>query len=273
MLQHEIAVVCCPASLLDVKALTLSVEQLTILENIHFSLQEGEFFGIVGPNGAGKSSLLKVIQGELQQYQGQLWLRDQLLTKLSLKQRARKIATVSQTHEPLFALTVYQVVEMGLIPRKNWFDLTSNEDKQLIDKTLTIVGLTQKKDHYLHTLSGGEQQRAYIARALIQQPQILLLDEPTNHLDIRYQHQILQLIRQQGIGVLACLHDLNLAAYYCDKILLLNEGQQCALGTPEQVLQPGLLQQVFKVPCQVLRHPVSMKLQITFLPQQEAQQC
>ncbi|MBV2129680.1 ABC transporter ATP-binding protein [Arsukibacterium indicum] len=253
-----------PPALLRLNQAALVIDGQTILEPVSFSVSKGEFIGIIGPNGAGKSSLLKLINGNQPLTTGDILLQQRSLSKLSSRQRACRIASVSQVSPPVFALTVYQVAAMGLLPHKGWFDVNSSEDEQHIKLALQQLGLEHKSQALVETLSGGELQRLYLARALVQQAELLLLDEPTNHLDVLYQHQILQLSRGLGKTVLACLHDLNLAARYCDKIALLHQGQLLAFGSPEQVLTAVQLSQVFQLPCEVKLHPVHGKLQITF---------
>jgi iron complex transport system ATP-binding protein len=252
--------------LLELSAVCLRFGAKQVLHNISFSLQKGEFVGIIGPNGAGKSSLLRLIQGALTLHSGHILLKQREIGRFATAELARTLAVVSQTSAPLFALTVEQVATMGLLPHKNWFELNSSYDTAQVALALKKTGLSNKSSDAVDTLSGGEMQRLYIARALVQQPSLLLLDEPTNHLDVQYQHQILQLVKALDIPLLACLHDLNLAAMYCDKLLLLNNGEQVAFGTPAEVLQPQLMQQVFGLPCEIALHPLINKLQVTFIP-------
>ena len=252
--------------MLNCSAVCLTLDKQIILQDITFAQQRGELIGVIGPNGAGKSTLLRLIQGSHKPDSGQILLQERSLSTFNAKQLAQTIAVVNQHSQPLFALTVEQVATMGLLPHKSWFELNSSEDVHRVKLALEKVGLSHKTSQLIDTLSGGELQRLYIARSLVQQPELLLLDEPTNHLDVLYQHQVLSLVRGLKIPVLACLHDLNLAAMYCDKILLLHQGRQCAFGTPEQVLQRDVLQQVFGLPCQVELHAQLNKLQVTFLP-------
>lgn len=252
--------------MLRISAISLTLGEQAILQDIHFAQQNGEFVGIIGPNGAGKSSLLRLIQRALLPDSGQILLQQRNIQQYRGAELAQTIAVVNQHVAPLFALTVEQVATMGLLPHKSWFERSTSEDRRQVQQALDKVGLLHKVSQQIDTLSGGELQRLYIARALVQRPALLLLDEPTNHLDVLYQHQVLQLVRSLNIPALACLHDLNLAALYCDKILLLHQGRQIAFGTPEQVLTSKLLQQVFGLPCQVKPHAGLQKLQVTFLP-------
>jgi iron complex transport system ATP-binding protein len=257
---------CQESVLLELSTVCLRFGAKQVLHNISFSLQKGEFVGIIGPNGAGKSSLLRLIQGALSAQSGQILLKQRDISCFGTAELARTLAVVSQTTAPLFALTVEQVASMGLLPHKSWFELNSSYDRAQVKLALQKTGLSHKSSDVVDTLSGGELQRLYIARALVQQPALLLLDEPTNHLDVQYQHQILQLVKALGIPLLACLHDLNLAAMYCDKLLLLHQGRQVAFGSVAEVLQPELMAQVFGLPCEIALHPRLDKLQVTFMP-------
>ncbi|MDX3773997.1 ABC transporter ATP-binding protein [Chromatiaceae bacterium AAb-1] len=252
--------------LLQFEHVSLHIDRQPILHDISFNLHTGEIIGIIGPNGAGKTALLKTLLAEFKTTTGSVLLQNKLLADFTGKQLAQRLAAVSQISIPMFELTVRQVAEIGLLPHKQWFELNNQQDEQLIDNALQKVGLLTKQHYPVNRLSGGEQQRVAIARALVQQPLLLLLDEPTNHLDIQYQHQVMNIIRQQGLSVVICLHDLDLAARYCDKVLLLQHGRQLAFGAPSQVFQPQLLQQVFGLRCVVEQHKLTDNLQVVFLP-------
>jgi iron complex transport system ATP-binding protein len=155
----------------------------------------------------------------------------------------------------LFDLTVADVVLMGLIPHKALWQTNTAQDLLQLSQSLQLVGLEHKQNHSFAHLSGGEQQRVLLARAVMQKPVLLLLDEPTNHLDLYYQHQVLRIAKNLKITVLASIHDLNLASRYCDRLLLLNQGQLVADGSPEQVLQQDVLTEVFHIPCLIDRNP------------------
>lgn len=252
--------------MLTLSDISLRLGNKNILNSISFNLQPKEFLGVIGPNGAGKSSLLNLIQGALMPNQGQIRLKQQNLNHYSQVERAKLVAVVSQTLSPVFSLSAAEVATMGLIPYKNWYQANTEADHQRVAQALATVGLSDKAEQRVDTLSGGEQQRLYIAKALVQQPELLLLDEPTNHLDVLYQHQILQLIRRLNISVIACLHDLNLAALYCDKLVLIQQGEIVASGSPEQVLQPRLLESVFGLACDIYQHSQFAKPQVLFFP-------
>jgi len=233
----------------------LSFQQIPIVQQLQFELHSGAFIGLIGPNGAGKTSLLRLLQHEYQPESGQILLQQKPLSGYSRPELAKLIAVVSQLPEPLFDLSVADVLAMGLIPHKKLWQRTTASDLAQMAQQLEQVGLLHKLQQRFHQLSGGEQQRVLLARALVQKPQLLLLDEPTNHLDPYYQHQMLQLCKQAGITVVASIHDLNLAAAYCDRLLLLHQGQLVADGPVDKVLVPSLLQQVFRSPVLVDKNP------------------
>lgn len=242
----------------------------TALADLTLAIHANDFVGIIGPNGAGKSSLLHLLNGSFMPSAGKLLLAGRPLYRHSAKQLAQRVATVAQINTPPPGLSCWQVAAMGLLPHKRWFERDNDADRQQVQLALKQVGLAHKHQDTTDTLSGGELQRLYIARALVQQASILLLDEPTNHLDVQYQHQVLELLQRLGKTVVCCLHDLNLAARYCNKLLLLKQGKVIAYGAPAQVLRAELLQQVFAVPCEVSAHPKYHWLQVTFFSAQGA---
>jgi iron complex transport system ATP-binding protein len=240
---------------LDVSHLSWTIDGKTILSDINFALQSGQMLGLIGPNGAGKSSLLRCLYRFVRPTQGKITLFDQDIEQLSPKAFACRVAVVQQDTPHYFDMTTEQLVTMGLTPHKGMFDGHSSSDSERIAKALEKVGLSHKVHQEYERLSGGEKQRALIARALVQQPQLLILDEPTNHLDVRYQIQILELVRSLGVSVIASIHDLNLASALCDSLLLIHNGEVSAMGTPTEVLTEARIAEVFGVCAQVSAHP------------------
>jgi iron complex transport system ATP-binding protein len=241
---------------LQVDQLSWSINNTSILKNISFNVNKGEVIGIIGPNGAGKTSLLRCITNQQQNNRaatlsGSIYLNNKKITGYSTKQLAQHFSLVAQKAEAIFSLTVIDIVKMGLLPHKGLFALNDDHDKAQITHALIKVGLAQAKNMTFNQLSGGEQQRVLIARALVQQAKILILDEPTNHLDVYYQHQILDLVQHLNVTVIMTVHDLNLASQYCQRLLLLKQGQLVADGSPVDVLTESQLSSVFKLPCQV----------------------
>ena len=236
-------------NLLTLNSLTWSVETKVILDNITVNVAQGDIVGIIGPNGAGKTSLLKCLLNQHKNWQGSIKLNNKSISDHKPHELAQTFALVVQNSPPIFALTVYDVVSMGLLPYKGLFARDNDTDKKEIKLALEKVGLSASENQFFNTLSGGEQQRVLIAKALVQKAKILVLDEPTNHLDIFYQHQILQLVKALNITVIMTIHDLNLAAQYCTRLLLLNKGELVSDGGVDEVLVPETLTKVFGLPC------------------------
>lgn len=236
------------------------------IQSVGFSLPPGERLGIIGPNGAGKSTLLKLLAGLIPPNRGNIWIDGQPLCGLSLTQKACHLALLTQEPDPVVSSTVYQLVELGLLPHKQLWQGTDAKDKVRIRQVLSQVGLTAKTKVPVSQLSGGELQRAHFARVLLQGAKLLLLDEPTNHLDVQYQHQLLQLITDARLTVVASFHDLNLAASYCDQLMLLDQGKVLATGSPEHVLTVANIEKVFGRPCLIDQNPFDGKPRVTFAP-------
>ncbi|SQH75342.1 putative iron-hydroxamate transporter subunit; ATP-binding component of ABC superfamily fhuC [Shewanella benthica] len=253
-----------PELALDVRDLSWQVESRSILSQVSFSIRRGEMLGIIGPNGAGKSTLLRCIYRYIKPDSGQIQLFGQEITHLSSKAFAREVAVVLQDTPHHFELTTAQLVAIGLTPHKGPFEFTNSADRVLISDALEKVGLTHKAKQSYEHLSGGEKQRALIARAIVQQPKLLILDEPTNHLDIRYQIQIMELLHSIGITVITSIHDLNLASAMCDKLLLLEEGKCIRYGSPKEVLTEQAIGEVFGVCSHVTPHPQHGNPQICY---------
>ncbi|GAC31319.1 hemin import ATP-binding protein HmuV [Paraglaciecola polaris LMG 21857] len=257
---------------LQAQQLSYAVSGKTILSDINFCLERGQVLGVLGPNGAGKTSLLKMLSGQTASH-GQVSWRGKALNAYSPLERARQIAVVNQLNENVFALNLQQIVRMGWLPHKTLLSRETKQDHQHLATSIAKVGLSDKTEQTFSSLSGGEQQRGLIARALVQKAALIVLDEPVNHLDIYYQHQILKLLRtlahQQQITVVMSLHDINLAASYCDHLCILDNGKMAAQGSVENVLQASMLEHVFKIPCQIRRDDVTHNLRVDFYPPNE----
>ena len=230
-----------------------------VLAGIDLELCPGEVLGVLGPNGAGKSTLLGALCGELPPAQGQVWLDHRCLADWPGAERARRLAVLPQSSTLSFAFRVEQVVAMGRLPHASG----RARDGEIVEAALAAADASHLAGRSYLALSGGERQRVHLARVLAQlwpggAGQTLLLDEPTSMLDPLHQHTTLQATRafaEQGAAVLVILHDLNLAARYCDRLLLLDGGRPQSLGTPEQVLRAEPLQAVFGLEVLVQRHP------------------
>ncbi len=233
------------------------------IEGISFQLERGQFAGIIGPNGSGKSTLFKGITQELKAQKGSIRLKGEKVDKMSHKERACNIAIVTQKIEAE-SISVYDYVMMGRIPHKhrlNFFE--STKDHEIAEKYMQLTGAWRLRDKMMDELSGGEQQLAGIARALTQEPELLLLDEPTAHLDITHQVQVLNLIQklneQLGLTVLMIIHDLNLAAEYCNYLIMLKEGRVYNQGTPHEVINFQTIESVYNTVVVTQTNPYSQK--------------
>ena len=251
---------------LEVENLAVNLGNKDIVKNVSLDVEKGEFVGIIGPNGSGKSTILKTLYKILKAKNGQIFLDGKNISNMSIKSLAKEQAVLSQFNEYNFEFKVEDIVIMGRNPYKGLFELDTKEDYEIVLQCLKKVDMENYKDRNFSTLSGGEKQRVLLARAIAQKTDLLILDEPTNHLDIKYQIQILDLVKSLGITVVAALHDLNLAAMYSDKIYAINDGKIVAFGKPEEVLTKDLIKNIFEVNSEVSIHPITGKINIVFLP-------
>ncbi len=235
-----------------------------ILKNISFKVQRSKILGIVGANGAGKSSLLRCLYRVTPPTQGSIFIGSENIWGISPRQFAQKVAVVLQESPSDFSLSARQIIEMGRTPYYTLFSAQSQRDSLIIEQVIARLNLEALVDRDFSKLSGGEKQKVYLARALVQQPEILILDEPTNHLDIRHQLEIMQLITELGITVIVTLHDLNLAASYCDQILLLHRGEILAHDQIDNVLTPDFIKQAYGVNCHIGTHACNDTRQFQF---------
>ena len=254
---------------LQVKNLFFSYGEKQILHDINLCVDNGEFIGVVGPNGSGKSTLLKNLYRSLTPNSGQILLDGIDLPSMRAKDAAKKFGVLGQENEVIFDFTVEEMVMMGRTPYKKLFSIDTSEDREIVSHALMHVGMEQMANRNYATLSGGEKQRVLFARIIAQQTDFLFLDEPTNHLDISYQIQLFDFVRRLGFSVLCAMHDLNMAALYCDRIYVLKEGHVFASGTPKEVLIPALLLEVFGVHARVEPTPDTNNIHIIFKPDLE----
>ncbi|EDQ01640.1 ABC transporter ATP-binding protein [Shewanella benthica] len=254
-----------PDSHMKVSNLSWATPEKRVLDDISFSVERGGFLGILGPNGVGKSSLLRCMYKYMRPSSGEVYLNGKNIRTFSQQEFSTKVAVVLQ-HTPLgFSMTGRQLLATGLINRQKWWQTIDHAQEKIeVDRVLDLVGLSAQGHQLFESMSGGEQQRLLIARALLQKPEILLLDEPTNHLDVGYQVEILQLIKSLGITVVASIHDLNLASAFCDKLLLLRQGKLVKYGTPAQVLTPESIENIYGIKTDVDRHPTGIHPRVTF---------
>ncbi|MBD8601793.1 ABC transporter ATP-binding protein [Pseudomonas sp. CFBP 8771] len=224
---------------------------LLILDDVSLAITPGSMVGLIGPNGSGKSSLLRLLAGLGRPSQGQVTLDDQPMADVSRRAVARQVAMVEQHASTEVDIRVQEVVRLGRTPHRSPFAPWLREDDLAIAQALAQVNLSGHAQRRWHTLSGGERQRVQIARALAQQPSELLLDEPTNHLDIQHQLELLQLIQDLPLTCVMAIHDLNLAAMFCDVLVVLKGGRLVASGAPALVLTERLIAEVYGVHAEV----------------------
>ncbi len=254
---------------LEVDALSYNYADQEVLQGINFALKQGKFIGLIGPNGSGKSTLLKNINHILEPQEGTVYLEENQLQDLEQQDLAQKLALVPQNTEINFDFTVKDIVMMGRTPYINRFRGETEEDYELAKQAMELTNTWQLKERSLNQLSGGERQRVILARSLAQQPEVLLLDEPTSSLDINYQLEIMNLLRkfnqEQELTILVVLHDLNLAAEYCEELILLNEGQIYKFGTPKEVITAEHIEEVYGSKVIIKKHYPSGRPYVTLL--------
>jgi len=230
-------------------------EARKVLDEISFEAGEGEFIGLIGPNGSGKTTLLKIIDGILKPRVGSVYLDCKRISELDPKELARELAMVPQTADLSFDLKVFDVVMMGRYPYLGRLSFEREVDEEKVRFWMKLTNTLHLAERSIREVSGGERQRVLIARALAQEPRILLLDEPTSNLDVCYQIEIMNLLKELveklGLTIICAIHDLNLAARYSDKMILINGGRIKGIGRPIEVLTKENLRDVFKIEAKV----------------------
>jgi len=244
---------------LQIKELSFSYLNGLVLNNINLSIKAGEMVGLLGANGSGKTTLIKLATGILKPLRGEIRLNDTDIAQLSRKFIARHVAVVPQQLFIPFAYTVREVVGLGRTPFVKALSGESGVDRTAINNALDTVGMKNLEERHFDELSGGERQKVILAMALAQQPKMLLLDEPLVHLDITHQVEMLELVkslnREQGITIIAAIHDLNLASLYFDRLVLLKKGEILADGTPSQVITEEGIREAFSASVSIGQHP------------------
>lgn len=247
--------------MLSVTNLNYTVDHVHILHDVSLHANPGEFIGVIGPNGSGKSTLLKNIYKVLKPQSGEIIIQGKNLLAMSNREMARNLAVVAQEHEGSFDFLVEEVILMGCQARKRLTEGFDEADRKAVAEALKKVELENLSQRSYLSLSGGEKQRVLIARALVQQTPVMILDEPTNHLDIGSQVKTLELLRQSGKTVIAALHDLSIAARYCDRVYLLQQGRNIADGVPGEIITPQLIRQLYDIDASLFLHNGELFLQ------------
>ena len=245
--------------MLKIQDLSVYYGKRQVLHEVGLEVRSGEVVALIGPNGAGKSTLIRAVSGVIPIRGGRVEVNGTDISILSSIQRARQISVVPQAVSLPPAFTVWETVLLGRTPYLNFLGQTSVTDEALARHALEQVDMLQLSESRMDQISGGEQQRVLLARALAQATPILLMDEPTAHLDLRHQVDLLKLIaaqaREKGLTVLVALHDLNLASLFADRIAIIENGQLCVAGNPRETLTAEILRSVYHLPVHVLRHP------------------
>jgi len=261
----------CPE--IELQEVSFAYGEETILSRISFTVPKRGFTGLIGPNGSGKTTLLKCLDKTLTPTAGRILLAGKDLMQIDLKTLARMVGVVPQQWEVDFAFSVWEIVMMGRYPFLSPFARESREDRAIGRAAMEATNTLAFADRPVTELSGGERQRVLVAQALAQKPELLLLDEPTSHLDINHTLELCELLkklqRSENLTILAVFHDLNLAARYCDQLVLLNEGKVYACGAPEQVLSTENLEAVFGVRVRLRPETETGRPTIIFLPKTE----
>ncbi|KAM3097075.1 ABC transporter ATP-binding protein [Phormidesmis sp. 146-12] len=250
---------------LETRSLSGGYHDQRIVENIELALRGGEWLSLIGANGSGKSTLLKLISRILRLQDGVVLLDGKSIHHQPAKLVAQKLALLPQQQTIPDGLTVHQLVSLGRTPHQSWLQWElSREDQQKVEIALLQTQMEKFRDRAVQDLSGGERQRAFLATALAQDPKVLLLDEPTTYLDIRYQLELLDLLKhlnqERKLSIITVLHEINLAARYSDRLAMLDQGQIWAIGSPETTLTPENLLQVFGVEAVVMETPVGIQI-------------
>ena len=250
------------------QGLSYEVEAQTLLDGVDLDADRGQLVGLIGPNGAGKSTLLRAISGILSCQDGSVRLEGADLRGLSSRDVAVALALIPQIAPYTHGFTSIELVLMGRYPHLGRFQIEGSEDDRIARESMRLTETEQFAGRTLDTLSGGERQRVFVSRALAQQPRVLLLDEPTSNLDVFHQLKVFDLVRRlvdEGLTAIAAIHDLNMAARYCDRLVLLFEGRVLADGTPEEVLTPEAIARAFGVEAAVYPDPITGSLTMSLI--------
>ena len=257
------------APAIETAGLGFSIDGHDILSGIDLRVMRHQWIGLIGPNGCGKSTLLKNIYRQYQPSAGAVYVNGDDVRGLKNKALARRMAVLAQENNLEFDFTVREIVAMGRYAHRSFLQAATDEDDAVCAAALETVGMSGFAERSFLSLSGGEKQRVYMAMAFAQQSEILILDEPTNHLDIGYQLHLMDTLRQQqrdrGVTVFTSIHDMDLAAAYCDRIIMMDRGRIVAQGLPEEVLQVDLIQSIFHVDVEVTTDSETGRRRVRYL--------
>lgn len=250
---------------LEAENLVWKIGSKTIIDDVSFSVEPGKVLGLLGPNGSGKTSLLRLLTGLKRPHAGRVTLDGLDIGRIGRRTLAQRTAFIEQHATTSANLKVIDVVKLGRFPHRSMFTGWTHADETAVAQALDRTEMTAKRDQSWQTLSGGEKQRAHLARALAQSPRELILDEPTNHLDVHHQIALLRLVAELSLTSIIALHDLNHAAMFCDRLIVMESGKIVASGSPEAVLTRELLRDVFSVDAFVEASPYHSRPHIHFV--------
>lgn len=241
--------------MIDIKTkdISVSIDDKEILKSVSIDAKNGEFVGVIGPNGSGKTTFLKTIYRYLKPDYGDIFIDDININEFSIKESSKKISVLSQHNNYDFDFSVMEIVMLGRSPHKKTLESYSREDYEIANRALKIVDMADFKDRSFQTLSGGERQRVILARCLCQETGCIILDEPTNHLDIKFQINLMKAVKNLDITAISAIHDLNIAAMFCDKIYILKDGKVVDFGTPDDVITVENIKNVYEVDCEIIK--------------------
>jgi iron complex transport system ATP-binding protein len=254
-------------TILSIEGLEFGYEKERLFRDISFDVQRGEFLGIIGPNASGKTTLLKLFDGLLKPWKGRITIDERSVGELGRREIAKRIAMVSQENRLNFTFTSLEMVLMGRTPYLGPLSFEGERDLEIARQSMALTDTWRLADRDINELSGGERQRVFIARALAQEPVVILLDEPTAFLDIRHQLGLLDLLgglnEDRGMTIVVVSHDINLAAQYCCRLLLLNEGRIHHIGPPSEVVTQENIQEVYQTPVLIDQNPLTGSPRVT----------
>jgi len=255
------------SAILQLKDVSFAYHQDPVVQRISLQVEPGEFIGILGPNGSGKSTLLKLLGGILKPDSGTVLLREKELHDYKRKILAQSIAWLPQEHAMAFSFQVGEIVLMGRHPYLSSMTFEGQKDFDIADQAMRTTDTTHLSERQFTDISGGEKQRVMMACAITQEPEVLLLDEPTTALDIKYQLEIINILdrlnRNDGMTLILAMHDLHLASRYCRRLILIDQGKIVKDGTPEEVLQKEILENVYGVQLKVFHDPEDGSIMIS----------
>ncbi len=255
--------------MLRFEGVTLGYGERDVIKDFSCSIKEGEFVSLIGPNGSGKSTLIHAVTGTLPCKAGKVYIKGRENSSMTARERAQIAAVVPQNFHAAFAFKAKEVVAMGRHPFLKRMQSETEEDYRIIDEALAETGTLHLRERKITQLSGGERQRIIISSALAQQPELLILDEPTNHLDIQYNLEVMQLMhrlnKEKGITIFAVLHDINMAARFSDRIIVLNDGEKVEDGPAKEIIREDVLKPVYKIDLVVRDNPLTNAAEIVAL--------